>query len=86
MKGLARQGARDRPVRADDPQIESQLLHNGQGKSVAASRDHDDFDPFRMGPAQGRHIGGRDLKFRVQQSAVDIDGQQTDGRLHCKRF
>ena len=51
MKGLSRQGARDRAVRTDHPQVESQLLHDGQGKSVAPSRDHHHLNPFRMGPA-----------------------------------
>jgi hypothetical protein len=39
-----------------------------------------------MGAAQGRHISGRDLEFRIQQSAVNINGQQADGSIHHARF
>jgi hypothetical protein len=49
------------------------LLHDGQGKGVAPPGDHNDFDPGRVGPAQCCHIGWGDLKFGVQQGAVDID-------------
>jgi hypothetical protein len=51
MKRLPGQGARDRAIRTDDPQVESQLLHDWQGKGVAPSRDYDDLDSFRIGPA-----------------------------------
>ena len=82
MESLPGQRARDRAVRTDDPQVESKLLHDGQGKGVAPPGHHNDFDPCRMGPAQCGHIGRGDLKFGVQQGAVDIDTQKTDGRFH----
>ena len=82
MKSLPGQRARDRAVRTDDPQVESQLLHDGQGKGVASSGDHNHFDSCRMGAAQRCHIGRGDLKFGVQQGAVDIDTQKADGRFH----
>jgi hypothetical protein len=82
MKRLPGQGARDRAIRTDDPQVESQLLHDWQGKGVTPSRDYDDLDSFRIGPAYRCHIRGRDLKFGVQEGAIDVDTQKADGRLH----
>ena len=50
------------------------------------SGDHHHLDPLPLGPAQGSQIRRRDLKFGVQQGAVDIDTQKADGRLHCPDF
>ena len=49
---------------------------------MAPPGDHNDFDPGCVGPAQRCHIGRGDLKFGVQQGAVDIDTQKADGRFH----
>lgn len=53
---------------------------------MAPSGDYHHFHPSRMGPAQSCQIRRRDLKFGVQQSAVDIDTQKADGRFHQEDF
>jgi hypothetical protein len=49
-------------------------LHNWQCKSVPPARNHDHFHPFGVGVSQGSHIRRRDLKFRIQQGAINIGG------------
>jgi hypothetical protein len=46
----------------------------------------DDFDPLPMGAAESCQIRFRNLKLRVEHSAVDVSGQQTDGRFQHRRF
>ena len=43
-------------VRADEPEIETELLSDGQGEGVAASGDQHDFDAGIMGATQGGQI------------------------------
>jgi len=45
VKGFTGKGTRNRPVRADNPQVEAKLLHDRQGKSVAPSGNHDTSTP-----------------------------------------
>jgi hypothetical protein len=80
MEGGAVHVAGDGAVRADDPEIESQLLNDGQSELVAASSDDDDFDTKVVGTTQGEEVGFRDLKLGIEKSAVNINGEKTDGR------
>ena len=79
MKSFARQGARDSTVRADQPEIESQLSGDRQGEGVAASGDENDLDAACVSAAEGLEVIRGDLKLGIQQSAIDVGGQKADG-------
>ena len=51
MKSFSAKGSRDCTIRADDPQIEAKLLHDGKSEGVASPRDYDDLDSFSLRPA-----------------------------------
>src|SRR5579862_5605304 len=53
---------------------------------MPSPRNHYHLDSLRMGPTQRRQVRGGDLKFRIQQGAVNIDTQQTDGRFHSNNL
>ena len=79
VESFSGKGAGDGAVGADQPEIKSQLLSDGQGKGVAASGDQDDLDALGMRAPEGREIGFGNLKFRVEQGAVDVDGNEAEG-------
>ena len=58
MKCFARERAGDCTVGTDQPEVEAELLGDGQSEGVAASGDEDDFDPGGVGSTQGRQIIG----------------------------
>ena len=80
MKGLSRQRTRHRAVRADQPQIKPQLPRNRQSKRMPPPSHQHDFNPRRVSPPQRLQVGIRNLKFRIEQRAVDISCQQPDRR------
>ncbi len=51
---------------------------------MPASGDKDDFDSALVRPAQRIEIGFCDMKLRIQQCAVNINGKKADGRRHKK--
>ena len=51
VEGLSRERTGDRAIRADEPEIEAELLGDGQSEGVAASGDEDDFDAGAVGAA-----------------------------------
>jgi hypothetical protein len=55
------------------------LLRDGQGESVPASGDQNDLDAFGVHAPEGGEIGPGNLKFRVEQGAVNIDGDEAEG-------
>ena len=79
MESLSAERSRDRAIRADQPQIKTELLGDGQGECMTTARDQDDFNTGIMGLAQSRKIVGRDLEMRIEQRAVDIGGDKLDG-------
>src|SRR5450759_1553992 len=79
VESFSGEGAGDGAVRTDQPEIESQLLGDGQGKGVAAPRDQDDLDALGVRASEGCEIGFGNLKFRVEQGAVNINGDQAEG-------
>ncbi len=79
VEGFSGQRPRDGAIGTDQPEIESQLLRDGQGESVAASRDQDDLDALGVDAAKGCEIGLGNLKFRIEQGAVNIDGDEAEG-------
>src|SRR5205823_10547521 len=84
MKALSSQRARDRPIRTDQPKIESKLLGDGQGKRMAASSNQRDFHPMLIRLPQRLQIKVRDVKLRVKQGAININGKKTNGKSHWK--
>lgn len=86
MKGVAGKRACHRAIGADYPAIKTKLLDNGQSKGVTASGDHYDFDALFIRAPQCSQISFGDLKLGVEQGAVNIDGEQADGRRHHRRF
>jgi len=79
MKRLSGKRARDRAIRADQPEVEAELLHNGQGKSVTTSGDYDDFDTQRVSAAKRCEIGFGDLELGIEERPVNIDGNEAKG-------
>src|SRR5271170_608114 len=85
MKGFTRERAGNGSVRTDQPEIEAELLGDGQSKFVPPPGYQDDFDALLMGAAQRCKVYFRDLKLWIEQGAVDIGSQQTDRRSHHRR-
>jgi len=81
VKGFSGQRSGDRAIRTDEPEIESKLLGDGQGKLMTPPGDQHNFNARGVRPAQGSKIAVRDMKLGVEQGAVDIGRQQPDGRL-----
>src|SRR5438105_2971095 len=82
MEGFSAKRTGDGAVGADQPEVEAEQLSNGQSKGMATSGDQDDFDTGFMSAAQRGQVEIGDLKFRVEQGAVDIRGEETDWKLH----
>src|SRR5208282_4358848 len=68
----------DGAIRTDQPEIKSQLLSDGQGKSVAAPGDQDDLDALGMHAPERCKIGLGNLEFWIEQGAVNIDGDEAE--------
>ncbi len=79
MKGFSGERAGYGAVGADEPEIEAELLGDGQGEGVAAAGDEDDFDSGGVGAAKGCEVVGGDFELRVEEGAVDIGGDEMDG-------
>lgn len=79
VESFAGERARDGAVGADEPEIEAELLGDGESESVAASGDEDDFDAGGVGAAQSGEIVWGNLELRVEECAVDIGGEKADG-------
>ena len=82
VKKLAFQRTRNCAVRADQRYIDAQHFRNGQSERVTASSDECDFDSQFVRTSQGEDISRRNLELRVEQSAIDIDGDEANGRSH----
>ena len=83
MKAVSCQRPRDSAIRTDDPKIKPKLLCNGSSKSVAAARDQHDLNPLLMDAAQRSQVSLGNLELRVEQSAVNINGEEANGKRHC---
>ena len=79
MKCLSRKRSRHRAVGADEPEIEAELLGDGESEGVAASGDEDDFDAGGVSSTQSGEIVWGNLELRVEEGAVDIGGKKADG-------
>ena len=79
MEGFSAERARYRAVGADQPEIEPELLCDGQGEGVAASGDEDDFDAGSVRATEGGQIAVGNLELWIEQRAVDVGGYQSDG-------
>ena len=86
MKSFPFHRARHSPVRADHPEIESELFDDRHGEHVPASGYHDYFRTTGVGALQGLEVRFRDMKLRVKQGAVNIHGNKTYGRRHHLPF
>ncbi len=86
VKSLSGQRPGDRAVRGDEPEVESKLLRDRQGKRVAAAGDEDDLDTLGVSPPQRGKVGVGDLKLGIQQGAVNIDGNKAEGIGGHNRF
>ena len=49
---------------------------------MAASSNQRDFHPMFVGSAKRLQISIRNMKLRVEQSAIDVDGKQANGKSH----
>ena len=79
MEGFSGKRPGDGAIGTDQPEIESQLLSDGQGEGVAASGDQDDLDALGVHAPECGEIGLGNLKFRVEQGTVNIDGDEAEG-------
>ena len=86
MECVPAQGARNRAIRGDQPQVESQQLGNRKGKSVPPSSHQDDLNAKLVGSLERLQVRVGNLKLRIEQGTVNIDGDQSDGKLHHSRF
>jgi hypothetical protein len=86
MKCFTLQRARDGTIGADQPQVESKLLGDRQSESVTPAGDQDHFNSFLIGPLQGFQVLLGYSELRVQQGTVNVDGNQANGRIHCRDF
>jgi hypothetical protein len=86
MEVVAIEGTRNRAVGADKRHIEAQHFCDWKRKRVATTRDECYLDSQFVRTAQGGDIGCRNLELRVEQGAIDIDGDKTDGRSHWTDF
>ena len=82
MKDFAAQRARYRAIGADQPEVEPELLCDGQGELVTTSRDQHDLNPSLVRPLQGAKVGARDLELMIDQSAINVDREQSNCRVH----
>jgi hypothetical protein len=55
------------------------LLRDGHGKSMTASGDQHDLDAGGVGSAERCKIVFRDVELGIEQSAIDIGGEEADG-------
>ncbi len=86
---LAVTGTNQGPVGADQPGRDADLMRNGQSEIMAAACRQHDFHTGGVGRPQRGEIRGTELGLRVQQGAVNIQGQQADGvsiHLHHINF
>jgi hypothetical protein len=79
MESLSGKRAGYSSIRANQPEIKTELRRNGQGKRVPPSRHQHDFDAGIMSVPQGSKIAVGNLKLRIEQRAVDIGSEKTDG-------
>ncbi len=79
VESFAGKRAGDGAIGADEPEIEAELLGDGQGEGVAASGDEHDLDAGGVGAAQRGEIVGRNLELRIEKGAVDIGGEKANG-------
>ena len=80
MKGLSGQRTRDRAVRTDQPQVEPKLFRDGQGKSVPSTGNQHNFNARGVRSPHGYQITFRNLELWIEQRAIDVGRQQSDGR------
>jgi hypothetical protein len=81
MEGFAGERARDGAVGADEPEIEAELVDDGQSEGVTTAGHDHDFDSGGVGAAQRREIAVGNFELWIEQGAVDIGRQQPDRRL-----
>src|SRR5689334_743376 len=79
MESLTCERSRHRPIRTDQPEIESELLGYGHSKHVPPPRHQHNLDPGGMGLPERREIASRNLKLWIEQRAVDVGCQQPNG-------
>jgi len=84
MERLIVKRASDGSIRTDQPQIEAELLCHWQGECVPAAGDENHFDSALLCPPKRIDVGFRDMELRVEQGAVDIDGEKANGKGHRK--
>jgi hypothetical protein len=82
MESFACEGARNCAIGAHEPKIKTKLFGDRQSESMTASGAQDNFNTLIVGAADCSQIGFGNDKFRIQDGAVDIDGQKPDGRGH----
>ncbi len=74
MKSFAAERARDRAIRADEPEIEAELLRDREGEVVAPAGHEDNFNAGRVGAAKGFEIVSRNFVLGVEERSVDVGG------------
>jgi hypothetical protein len=78
-------GAGDRAIGADEGHAEAERLSHRQRKIVTPAGNERDFNAAFVGAEQRLQVRGRNLKARIQQSSIDIDGDEPN-RMHSLRF
>jgi hypothetical protein len=86
MESLAGERACDGAIGTQYPKIETKLFGDRQSESMTASCAQNDFDTFLVSASNGSQISFGNNEFRIQDGAVDIDGQKPDRRGRHKQF
>ena len=86
MKSLSGERACDRAVGADHAKIDAKFLRDVEGEVMAAASGDYDFDAHGMSLTHGRSIFRGDLELVIQQGAVNINGQESDGKGCHEKF
>ena len=68
----------ERAVRADDGVGQPKIATKGQGRVGASPSDDHNMDAQRSRTLDGGAVGGRDAFGRVEEGAVEIEGDETD--------
>lgn len=71
-------GADDGAVGADDAgmEIEMEVAEDAHGEAVASPGGDDDFNAGGFGEVEGGAIAGTDLAGLVEESSVEVDGNE----------
>jgi len=79
VKSISGKRACHGAIGTDEPQVEAELLGDRESEGVAAPGNENDFDARGVGAAQGGEIWFGYFELGIEQCAVDIGCDESDG-------